>query len=86
VREQSTDVNEALLPADAADLADETAFVSRYTDPCMTLATPSGWCYMVRRWHLRRPATGDVGRYTDSDVSRGVLHEPGYSELGCLST
>jgi len=29
--------------------------VSRYTDPCMTLAPPTGRCNIVRRWHLRRP-------------------------------
>jgi len=31
-----------------------TAFVSRYTDPNMTLATRSGRGNIVPRWHLRR--------------------------------
>jgi len=50
--------------------------VSPYTDPRMTLATPGGRCNIVRRWHLRRPATGDLRRYTYTDVSRRVLRGP----------
>jgi hypothetical protein len=34
--------------------ARSTAFVSRYTDPNMTLATRSGRGNIVPRWHLRR--------------------------------